>query len=268
MAAVKKRQREVFIFISRKIVPGRNQSWSAIYHMVTSAANHDAAVYDSPMPWIRRVVGAFVFIALVLLWNREALAVRASATRVALMFMSLVPVPLAALLGRVLLRRRHSSGQLASITLGVHYAVMLAMGIAIINAFKLAEAAHPWPFSFPRAAATALVYVTGAAVGVTVLNLALSGLGAPFALALSRRLATGWLYRHTRNPMVLSLILFFVALGLWLRSGLFLLWLAAGLVPAEIAVLKLFEEYELKLRFGSSYVAYKETTPMLLGRRR
>ena len=43
---------------------------------------------------------------------------------------------------------------------------------------------------------------------------------------------------------------------------------AVALSPAELSMLKLFEERELELRFGDEYLAYKRSTPMLLGRRR
>jgi len=52
----------------------------------------------------------------------------------------------------------------------------------------------------------------------TVVNPAIQGPGAPFAVALSKKIADGWLYSRTRNPMVLGALLFAVVLGLWLQS--------------------------------------------------
>jgi len=45
-----------------------------------------------------------------------------------------------------------------------------------------------------------LFIISGAAFLLTVINLALKGLGAPFAIALSKKVATGWMYAWTRNP--------------------------------------------------------------------
>jgi protein-S-isoprenylcysteine O-methyltransferase Ste14 len=102
---------------------------------------------------------------------------------------------------------------------------------------------------------------------MTVVNLALRGLGAPFAIALSRRLASDWMYAWTRNPMVLSLLAFLLSTGLWLRSLWFILWVLALPTPVMLAFLKWFEERELEIRFGQSYRDYSARTPMLWPRR-
>jgi protein-S-isoprenylcysteine O-methyltransferase Ste14 len=115
----------------------------------------------------------------------------------------------------------------------------------------------------PEKLGLVLMWVLGPVVALTVINLAVRGLGAPFAAPISRRLATEWLYRYTRNPMVLSLLLFFVAMGLWLRSAWFIAWVVALAAPAWVFYLKVFEERELELRFGHSYLEYRNRTPML-----
>jgi protein-S-isoprenylcysteine O-methyltransferase Ste14 len=112
-----------------------------------------------------------------------------------------------------------------------------------------------------------LVIITGAAFLLTVVNLALKGLGAPFAIALSRKLVADWLYAWTRNPMVFAVLAFFLSLGIWFRSTLFLLWVLILLAPALLFIVKIYEERELELRFGASYLAYKSKTPMLFPRR-
>jgi protein-S-isoprenylcysteine O-methyltransferase Ste14 len=98
---------------------------------------------------------------------------------------------------------------------------------------------------------------------LTVANLAIQGLGAPFAIALSRRLATNWLYARTRNPMVLATLAWFVAIGLLLQSTLFVVWVLLLVAPVEIVVLKVYEERELEIRFGQSYRDYKAKTSFL-----
>jgi len=71
----------------------------------------------------------------------------------------------------------------------------------------------------------------------------------------------------TRNPMVLGFLAFMASLGIWYQSTLFVIYVLALLTPAWIAFLKVFEERELEIRFGASYLEYKARTPMLFPRR-
>jgi protein-S-isoprenylcysteine O-methyltransferase Ste14 len=113
----------------------------------------------------------------------------------------------------------------------------------------------------------ALVIITGAAFLLTVINLALKGLGAPFFIALTQKLAADWLYAWTRNPMLLAALAFFLSMGIWFQSMLFVLWVLILLAPALLVFVKVYEERELEIRFGASYREYKSRTPMLLPRR-
>ena len=67
--------------------------------------------------------------------------------------------------------------------------------------------------------------------------------------------------------MVLSALAFLIAVGLWLRSTLFVLWVIAVAIPAVLVFLKVYEERELEIRFGEAYREYREKTPMLWPRR-
>jgi len=100
-----------------------------------------------------------------------------------------------------------------------------------------------------------------------MVNLALKGLGAPFAIALSKKLATDWLYAWTRNPMLLVVLAFLLSLGVWFQSALFVLWVLTLVTPALLGFVKIYEERELEIRFGASYLEYKSRTPMLFPRR-
>ena len=102
---------------------------------------------------------------------------------------------------------------------------------------------------------------------LTVANLALRGLGAPFDIVLSRRLATDWMYTWTRNPMVLATLACLLSVGLWLQSGLFVAWVLILVTPAWVVYLKLYEERELEIRFGQSYREYKARTSFLWPRK-
>jgi protein-S-isoprenylcysteine O-methyltransferase Ste14 len=113
----------------------------------------------------------------------------------------------------------------------------------------------------------ALTILTGAAFLLTVANLALKGFGAPFFIALSRKLAADWLYARTSNPMVLAGVAFLLSLGIWFQSLLFDLWVLILFAPALHVFVRAFEERELEIRFGAPHLEYKSRTPMLFPRR-
>ena len=170
-------------------------------------------------------------------------------------------------LGRRMLDRHPTTSHVAWITTFVHYALGILFGLPIIRAIITYPDWSGWTLPVPTEIGLGLVILTGAAFLLTVVNLALKGLGAPFAIALSRKLAVDWLYAWTRNPMVLAGLAFFLSLGIWFQSGLFVLWVLALFTPAILFFVKVFEERELEFRFGASYLEYKSKTPMLLPRK-
>jgi protein-S-isoprenylcysteine O-methyltransferase Ste14 len=95
----------------------------------------------------------------------------------------------------------------------------------------------------------------------------LKGLGAPFFISLSEKLAVDWMYAWTRNPMLLAAFAFFLSLGIWFQSTLFVFWVLIFVIPAFLFFVKVYEEKELEFRFGTSYLEYKSRTPMLFPRR-
>ncbi|NJD20932.1 MAG: hypothetical protein FIA95_16810 [Gemmatimonadetes bacterium] len=153
------------------------------------------------------------------------------------------------------------------VTTGVHAVLMLLLGVAIIRAIRTAPAWHGVLIPVPPRLGLALVYATFAVALLTVLNLAVCGLGAPFSIALSKRLATDWMYAWTRNPMVLATFVCLVALGVWRQSALFIAWVLVLVAPAWVAFVKVYEERELEIRFGDAYRAYRAATPFLWPRR-
>jgi protein-S-isoprenylcysteine O-methyltransferase Ste14 len=171
-------------------------------------------------------------------------------------------------LGRAILDRRQTPSRAAWITTFVHFSLGFLLGVPIVRALATHRA---WPgpvLPVPSEIGLALVIITGAACLLTVVNLALKGLGAPFFIALSRRVATDWLYAWSRNPMVLAVLAFLISLGIWYQSLLFLLWVLVLFAPSLLTFVKVFEERELEIRFGASYLGYKSRTPMLFPRRR
>lgn len=188
-------------------------------------------------------------------WSREA-------SLVLILVGPFILVPIATL-GRFLLQCRATVERAEWVSILVHYAAMISLGAAIIEALKIGEAWPGWRIPIPAGVGWALMGVTGAATVLTVLNLAVRGLGAPFAIALSRRLATDWMYAWTRNPMVLGMLAFLTAWGLWIGSAVAILWVILLVSPALLILVKVYEERELEIRFGQCYLDYKARTPML-----
>jgi len=170
-------------------------------------------------------------------------------------------------LGRKILDKNLTTSRVAWITTFVHYSLGIPLGVPIVRAVITHQDWSGWVLPVPAEIGLLLVIITGAAFLLTVVNLALKGLGAPFAIALSRKLAVDWLYAWTRNPMVLAVLAFFLSLGIWFQSALFVLWVLILFAPAVLFFVKVYEERELGIRFGASYLEYKSKTPMLFPRR-
>jgi protein-S-isoprenylcysteine O-methyltransferase Ste14 len=170
-------------------------------------------------------------------------------------------------LGRKHLDRRPIPESAVRTTMVVHYALVFLFGAAIFRAVATCAEWRIWTLPVPEEFGLVLVVVSGAALAATVVNLALKGLGAPFAVALSRKLAADWLYAWTRNPMVLATLVFFLSLGIRFQSAMFVCWVLLLLAPAWLGFVKGYEERELEIRFGAPYLEYKSRTPMLFPRR-
>jgi protein-S-isoprenylcysteine O-methyltransferase Ste14 len=171
------------------------------------------------------------------------------------------------ILGRWVLEARPTEARAAWITACVHFALMLLLGMAIARAVVTRTGWRGWVLPVPERVGYFLVVVTSLIALLTVINLAWKGLGAPFALALTRRLSVDWMYAWTRNPMVLATLACLLSLGIWFQSALFVLWVLILVTPAWIAFVKIYEERELEIRFGASYLEYRARTPLLLPRR-
>jgi protein-S-isoprenylcysteine O-methyltransferase Ste14 len=170
-------------------------------------------------------------------------------------------------LGRKVLDRHQTTGGAVWTTTFVHVALGFTFGVPIVRAVATHGEWPGWVLPVPSAIGLLLVIGTGAACLLTVVNLALNGFGAPFFIALSRKLAADWLYAWTRNPMVLAALSWFLSLGIWFQSALFVLWVLILFAPALLFFVKVYEERELEIRFGASYLEYKSRTPMLFPRR-
>ncbi|MGA3135825.1 MAG: isoprenylcysteine carboxylmethyltransferase family protein [Terracidiphilus sp.] len=170
-------------------------------------------------------------------------------------------------LGRKILDRHPTTGGVVWITTFVQFAVGNLLALGIIRAVTTHQDWSDWVIPIPTEIGMVLSVVTGAAFFLTVANLALKGFGAPFFIVLSRKLAADWMYAWTRNPMVLAVLAFLLSLGIWFQSVLFVLWVLILFTPALLFFVKVYEERELELRFGTSYLEYKSRTPMLFPRK-
>lgn len=86
------------------------------------------------------------------------------------------------------------------------------------------------------------------------------------AFRLTKQIVADDIYKRTRNPMSLGFYLAALALGFISGSTFATIAVVLGLIPAHIFFLKYFEELELELRFGESYLEYKNSVPFLLPR--
>jgi protein-S-isoprenylcysteine O-methyltransferase Ste14 len=121
--------------------------------------------------------------------------------------------------------------------------------------------ARPLTLALGAVAVLAGVYLMFAAIG----SLRRLGRGTN-AFVLTKKVVTGSVYARTRNPMSLGYYLLCLGLGLLAGSTYVTLATLLGVVPAHLFNLVYFEEYELALRLGPSYVAYKERVPLLFPR--
>jgi protein-S-isoprenylcysteine O-methyltransferase Ste14 len=170
-------------------------------------------------------------------------------------------------IGRKSLDQQPTTSRAVWVTIFIHYAVGGLFGMAIIRAVTTYRDWSGWALPIPTGVGLVLVMVTGLAGLLTVANLALKGFGAPFAIALSKKLAMDWLYAWTRNPMVLAGLALLTSLGIWFQSAMFVLWAIVVFAPALLFFVKVYEERELEIRFGTSYLEYKSKTPMLFPRK-
>jgi protein-S-isoprenylcysteine O-methyltransferase Ste14 len=222
----------------------------------------------SPGPRLLAVVSALAFLGTVALWRWILAQDLAPLLNGVCVGGTIVLVFPAVWIARKLLDRHPTTARAAWITAALHAVLMVLLGVGIIKAVQTGEAWRAVVLPFPRPVAAILVYLTGAFALLTVVNLALRGLGAPFAVALSRRLATDWLYARTRNPMILATLAWLVAVGLWLQSAGFVIWVLILVAPAWLVFVRVYEERELEIRFGQAYRAYRATTPFLWPRLR
>lgn len=87
--------------------------------------------------------------------------------------------------------------------------------------------------------------------------------GTPFPMLPTKKLLIVGPFKYCRNPMTLGTIIAYG--GIAILSGSFTALLAVATFAAIlIGYLKIIEEKELQLRFGSEYTEYKRKTPFII----
>lgn len=214
-----------------------------------------------------RVIRIAGLVIVVLCWRWALRGERSDLANLLMIFSApLLSYPIS-LFGRQLLAERATLKRVEWTNVLVHYAMMIALGVSIFPAIQSIMTEPRGVVLLPRQLGVALELITGFATAFTVFNLAWRGLGAPFAVKPSSRLATDWLYAWTRNPMLLCTLALLLSIGLRHGSPWFLIWLAVTVAPAWIFFIKIYEEPELAIRFGPSYLNYKARTSFLWPRR-
>ncbi len=91
------------------------------------------------------------------------------------------------------------------------------------------------------------------------------GKGTPVPAMATQNLVIQKPFSYCRNPMSFGTILFYVGVSVWIGSlsALALTLLFSALL---ITYIKMIEEKELEMRFGSEYTEYKQNTPFLIPR--
>jgi protein-S-isoprenylcysteine O-methyltransferase Ste14 len=126
-----------------------------------------------------------------------------------------------------------------------------------------------WPTDAPpwAVAAGTLALAAGLAVYVwCAWNFATVGQGTPLPLDPPRVLVARGLYRYSRNPMYVGVLLVIVGQAVWARSVPLLEYAAAVAVSFHLVVL-LVEEPVLRRSFGASYEDYVSRVHRWFGRR-
>ena len=86
------------------------------------------------------------------------------------------------------------------------------------------------------------------------------------AFRLTQRVVAADVYQYTRNPMSLGYYCATLGLSLLIGSTVLTMYVLLGLIPAHLFFLKYFEEQELELRLGQSYLDYKQRVAFLIPR--
>lgn len=93
--------------------------------------------------------------------------------------------------------------------------------------------------------------------------LAKIGKGA-MAFKFSKLVVDSGVYDQVRNPMALGYYLMLLGASLMAHSTYLIFFNLLTVIPSHIFYIKYFEEFEVELRLGETYIEYKQKTPFLI----
>ncbi len=102
-------------------------------------------------------------------------------------------------------------------------------------------------------------------MAVTIRMFAIIGRGTLAPWDPTRRLVTGGIYGHVRNPMISGVLVVMLGISMLFGSPGILIW-AAVFFTGNTLYFHFVEEPGLEKRFGSEYAEYKRNVPMWLPR--
>jgi len=109
-----------------------------------------------------------------------------------------------------------------------------------------------------------ILYLIGLYYGLASSRLlAKIGRGA-MAFKFSKSVVVSGVYNQLRNPMALGYYLMLLGIGLMAHSTYFTFLNLLIVIPSHIFYIKYFEEFEVELRLGESYIEYKQQTPFII----
>ena len=171
--------------------------------------------------------------------------------------------------------RRHRSKEAAVSSCRIVHFLYIACGIfpGVVALFYPGLANFDGLFGIPSLPLKSILLVIGVILVLPglylgiVTNKDLLELGhGTAAFRLTQRIVELDIYKYTRNPMSLGYYLVCIGIGLMAGSTSVTLGMLLGTIPIHILYLKFFEELELELRFGPSYLEYKRRVPFLIPR--
>ena len=84
------------------------------------------------------------------------------------------------------------------------------------------------------------------------------------AFKFPKLIVSSGVYEQVRNPMALGYYLSLLGIGLMIHSTYFFFFNLLVVIPSHIYYVRYFEEFEVELRLGETYIEYKQRTPFLI----
>ncbi len=149
----------------------------------------------------------------------------------------------------------------------IYLAAVVVVGLWFApNALMRISDAHGWPsWRVPagRTVGIALMLTAALVWAYCALTFVRRGRGTLYIVDPPKKLVTAGLYAHTRNPLYVAHVTFL--LGLFVLFGhVAMLLYAVGILLLLHAFLVLWEEPDLRARFGDEYDRYRRTVPRWL----